>query len=264
MTSLAPFRHAFKHPMLLLLGLLVVLGCLPGALFAQAPEGAIVLPSDVSVRGTGWGQIHDFVELGDFFLSVVETLVFVAAFAFHPKANALREGARGWVVQASLFLFGLIGMLIGFLVLHHGYLIGFVVFGIGGLFRFRMETSSLLDGALLIMVTLIGLAVGLDLPVMALVATLAGFVTLWFVTSAKTSALELKFADDATLRAALEVLRGAVERKGFRVVSVRKTEFKPVVEMVVSHQTAEALNDIPQILDELDRAGHGVKDWYVA
>ena len=163
-----------------------------------------------------------------------------------------------------MFLFGLIGMLVGFLVIHHGFLIGFVIFGLGSLFRFRMASSSLIDGAILIMVTLVGLTVGLDLPVMGLVATLAGAATLWFVTVHKISVIELKFTDDDALRAALEPVQEAFAGKGFRIVSTRKSDFKPVVELVLSHTDAEALKRVPGVLDDLSRSGHGAKDWHVA
>lgn len=241
----------------------ILITAVPIMTSAQVPEGSIVLPSDVTISGSGWGQLRDLAEMGNFFLAVLETMVFVSAFAFHPKASAIRQGQRDWMVQASLFLFGFIGMLIGFLVIHHGYLIGFVVFGIGGLFRFRMESSSLLDGALLILVTLIGLSVGLDLPVMALVATLAGWTTLWFVAARKTTVLELKFNDDDNLRSALSSIRQAMAAKGFHVVSVKKTEFKPVVELILSHKDADAVTDIPNVLEELKKEEFGIKDWYV-
>jgi hypothetical protein len=188
----------------------------------------------------------------------------VTAFAFHPRANALRQDAQGWLVQASMFLFALIGMLVGFLVVHHGYLIGFVIFGLGSLFRFRMASSSLIDGAILIMVTLVGLSVGLNLPVMALVVTFAGAVTLWFVTVRTTSVVELKFKDDDTLRAALGPVQEAFSAKGFRIVSTRKSDFKPVVEFVLSHTDAEAVKRVPEVLDDLSREGHGAKDWHVS
>lgn len=249
-----------RFPVTLLAALAAILPCV---VFAQTPDGSIVIPNDVQIHDLGWAQIRNVGEIGEFLLGALETFVFVAAIAFHPRARTLRDDARGWRVQSSMFFFGLIGMLIGFLVVHHGYLIGFVVFGLGGLFRFRMESSSLLDGALLILMTLIGLSVGLNLPVMALVATVAGWTTLWFVASKRTTTLELKFKDDEALRAALDPVRTTLGQKGFRIVSVRKTDFKPVVEMVLSHSNVKAANDIPAILEELSQAGHGAKDWYV-
>ena len=237
---------------------------LPVAVLAQSPESTLMLPSEVTVRDIGWSQITNTGEMREFFLAVVETLVFVAAFAFHPRANALRQDTQGWQMQASMFLFGLIGMFIGFLVVHHGFLIGFVIFGLGSLFRFRMASSSLIDGAILIIVTLVGLAVGLNLPVMALVATLTGFVTLWFVTARRTSLVELKFKDEETLRNAFAPAREAFERRGFKIVSIRKTGFKSVVEFALSHKNSDVVTAVTDVLDDLSQAGHATKDWHVS
>ncbi len=237
----------------------------PAMVFAQeVADGTLTMPTRITVRDIGWSQITNTDELADFLLSVVETLVFVACFAFHPRGNTLRQDSQSWVVQASMFLFGLIGMFVGFLVTHHGYLIGFVIFGLGSLFRFRMASNSLVDGALLIMVTLVGLAVGLNLPVMALVATLAGCVTLWFVTVRKTTVVELKFHDDDALRDALGPVQEAFKSKGFKIVSTRKNDFKPVVEYVLSHSDVDAASKVPGALNDLSKAGHAAKDWYVA
>lgn len=236
---------------------------LPSIVLAQAPDGSLTLPTKITVRDVGWGQISNTDELVEFFFSVVETLVFAASFAFHPRGKEFRQDAQGWNVQVSIFLFGLIGMFVGFLVIHHGYLIGFVIFGLGSLFRFRMASNSLVDGAILIIVTLVGLAVGLNLPVMALVATLAGWATLWLVTVNKTSVVELKFKDDETLSAALGHLRDAFTSRGFRIVSTRKSDFKSVVEIVLSHRNSDAVSKMPDILDDMTQAGHSVKDWYV-
>ncbi|MEW9922263.1 hypothetical protein AB2B41_21910 [Marimonas sp. MJW-29] len=235
----------------------------PTDAFAQMEDAPIMLPTDISIHDLGWGQLGNLDEIAEFVLAVVETIVFVSAFAFHPRANALRTDARGWVVQSSMFLFGLIGMLIGFLVVHHGFLIGFVVFGIGGLFRFRMESSSLMDGAILILVTLIGLSVGMNLPVMALIATVAAWITIWFITARTVSVLELKFEDEDMLSGAMTRLRAALADKDFRIVDVKKTDFKPVIEIVLSHSNPDAGQFIPGILEELGKSGYGPKGWYV-
>lgn len=236
----------------------------PVATFAQGTEGTLMLPTDVTIRDIGWRQIANTDEIVQFFLAVAETLVFVALLAFHPRANALRNDAERSRVQVSLFLFGLIGMVVGFLVVHHGYLIGFVIFGLGSLFRFRMESSSLIDGAILIIVTLVGLAVGLDLPVMALIATLACAATLWFAVGRRSTVLVLKYADEETLAAALEPIQHSLAAKGLRIASIRKNDFKPVVEFVLSHGEGETVKRVPELLDDLGRAGHGAKGWHLA
>ena len=76
------------------------------------------------------------------------------------KEWGLAEGVLGWVVTMEL-----IGMAIGFLVLQHGAIIGFVVFGIGGLLRFRSVLRNATDTVEVILVTLLGLCVAIGLAV---------------------------------------------------------------------------------------------------
>src|SRR3546814_1754823 len=71
----------------------------------------------------------------------------------------------------------LVGAIVGVAVLQFGMVIGFVVFGLGGLMRFRTQTSSTRDTGRLIIVTLVGLLCGMNLPHFAVIAT--AFV--WFV-----------------------------------------------------------------------------------
>ena len=85
---------------------------LPGSVLAQGLESTLILPSELTVHDVGWSQIANLDELGEFFFAVVETIVLVAVFAFHPRANALRQDAQGWLVQVSMFLFGLIGLIL--------------------------------------------------------------------------------------------------------------------------------------------------------
>ena len=76
--------------------------------------------------------------------------------------------------------YALIGMVVGFLVTNHGALIGFVIFGIGGLLRLRTDADTTRDMMRLILVILIGLCVGLDLPVMAVIKTPSALLIMRF------------------------------------------------------------------------------------
>jgi hypothetical protein len=76
--------------------------------------------------------------------------------------------------------------------------------------------------------------------------------------------VELKFEDDVALKGALEHLHKAFGQRGFQVTAARKTNFKPVLELVLTHKDPGAENEIPAILEELGDLGYRVKDWHVA
>jgi uncharacterized membrane protein YhiD involved in acid resistance len=162
-----------------------------------------------------------------------------------------------------MFLFALIGMTVGFLVIHHGYLIGFVIFGIGGLFRFRMESISLLDSSLLILVTLIGLSVGLDLPVMALIATVASWIVVWVFAAQQTVLVELKFDEKADFGRALKLLEDGLREHGYQVQKMSKSKFKPVVELALTGRDIDKGQELVAVLTELQTSGSGLTDWHV-
>ncbi len=244
--------------------LLLGFALLAEASAAQTVDGAITIPSDFDVRDRGWSQLRDVGEMLEFLIALVETTAMTAVLAFHPRSIARRQGSSGWDLQRSMFLYGLIGLVVGFLVIHHGVLIGFVVFGIGGLFRFRMETLSTTDTALMIFVALIGLSVGLDLPVMALLLTVAAAAVLSLFSRESHISLEVKFdaSDDFTSKVAK--LREALSSAGFGVLAVTKSKFKPVVEVVLSTAAQNPREALVNVM-AAHQAGQdsGIEDWHI-
>ena len=81
--------------------------------------------------------------------------------------------------------------MIGVIVLNYGMVIGFVIFGLGGLMRFRSTTGSTRDTGRLIIVTLIGLIVGLNLPQFAVLATAFAWVLIYIFDGHPVCSLEV-------------------------------------------------------------------------
>jgi len=200
----------------------------------------------------------------EFLLAFAETIVLTALLAFHPVNIGFRERNWSFDLSISMFLFALIGMLTGFLVVHHGYLIGFVIFGIGGLFRFRMETSSAIDTSQMVIAALVGLAVGLDLPVMATVGMAATWIVLAVFGKSQTLALEVKFDEAAAPPDAILRLQEDLAAQGFRPLSVSKAKFKPTAHYVLSSRKRAAQVELVRALSELQaRPESGVADWHI-
>ncbi len=237
---------------------------LPVVAHAQTIDGAVTIPSSIDVNGKGWAQVYNWPEMIQFGLGVIETLLLTTLLAFHPQNREHIQEERSWRVPRALFLYGLIGMLVGFLVVHHGYLIGFVVFGIGGLFRFRMETLSISNAAQLILVSLIGLAIGLDLPVMAALAALSAWGVLWVFGARQKLVLEVKFSEDADYSEALEGLKSSLSEKGFQWISVTKPKFKSIAQISLATGGQDGRQDLVDHLSTLqsDKACH-IIDWHL-
>ena len=145
-----------------------------------------------------------------------------------------------------------------------GYLIGFVIFGIGGLFRFRMASSSIADTGKLVIVSLIGLATGLDLPVMALIASVAAWIVIWVFGGSEKLKLEVKFDEQAEPQLAMLRLQDHLVQNGFSVSSVSKTKFKPTAQyLLIARKSDDQTRLIREMAEVRSQPGSGVVDWQI-
>lgn len=251
-----------KTPLCLALPIALFL-CAPA--FAQVLDGSLTIPTDFELRNRGWSQLYNTEEMLEFLLAVFEAIAMTAVLAFHPKNIAHRHDINDFNLPRSMFLYALIGLVVGFLVIHHGVLIGFVVFGIGSLFRFRMETLSASDTAQLIFVALIGLSVGLDLPVMAMLLTIVAVIVVAVFARKSHMALEVKFEPAADFGMSMEKMKASLEKAGFSFVDVNKSKFKPVAEIVLSSTDS---NGRASLVSEMTRqqkeSGSGIEDWHIS
>lgn len=218
----------------LLLGAMLGLILLAGPALAQGTDFVGFLEAGLAVQGKGWAQLLNTEEMLRFVLGVVETTVMTATIAYHPASLAARRTAADYQMPRTLFAYSLIGMVVGFLVVNHGYVIGFVIFGLGGLLRFRNETESSTVVAKYILVTLLGLCVGINLPVMALIITVSAWVILYFLRRGAFVTLEVRFTDDQPIDQSMEALLEALGKRNFKTVTMTKTKFKPVVGFIFS------------------------------
>jgi hypothetical protein len=259
--SVSPSQHMW-------LGL--VLSILFASLSMATPLAAQVDPSgmlseSLNVTGKGWSQLADLEEMGQFILGLIEATAMTAAIAYHPTSSAARRKVSEYQVTGTLFVYGLIGMVVGFLVMHHGAIIGFVVFGIGGLLRFRTDVDTMSDTMRLILVTLIGLCVGLDLPVMALITTLSAWAIVYFFGGAPHHVVEVKFADKHGVPQARADLEGHLKSAGFTVASVNKAKAKHTFSFTVVGGRDGSRDALVHALMDMDAAGSDlIADWHLA
>lgn len=245
---------------------LLAIACLctvTGAVQAQMMDVSGAMLEEINVRGRGWDQIRNPDEIWQFALALIETTAMVAAFAYHPVHMASRRVKADFDATRDLFVYGLIGMVVGFLIMHHGYLIGFVLFGLGGLLRFKSDDGAA-DTMRLILVTLIGLCVGLDLPVVALITTVGAWTVIYAFGGPVNFELEVKFSEKRGGPDAMLALRGLLAERGFKTVSMSKSKFKPVVSYVVSGPRGHRRSMLEREMVALSAQREtGIADWHV-
>jgi hypothetical protein len=198
-----------------------------------APEALPPLdPERPPLGGTGWGGFTDVGFLVRAVLALVLASVLGSAIAFHPRARRKVDRLEEAEAQKAYVLYSAIGAIAGMMVLRYGVLVGFVIFGIGGLIRFRTDLRSAPMTGRLIFVTLVGLCCGLDLPHLAVLATAFGFALIAVLDARTTYRIAVKGLAAGAVADAAHAYRALLEREGCRILGERKSFAKEQVTLV--------------------------------
>ncbi len=150
------------------------------------------------------------------------------------------------------------------MVVKYGLVVGFVLFGIGGLIRFRTILRSATLTGNVIFVTLIGLSCGLDLPHVAVLATVFGFVLIYIVDAKATYRVDVRVIGPEQVAASAAAYRALLEQQGCRIVSEKKNPAKEHVRFIFHTGINVTRDDLAELFaTKIDPALKGTVDWEV-
>lgn len=184
------------------------------------------------IAAQGWRGFTDVAFLGTVVLDLVLAASLGALIAYHPRMRRTIDSLAEAEAQKVYVLYSVIGAITGIMVLKYGAAVGFVVFGIGGLIRFRTDLRSAPATGRLIFVTLIGLSCGLGLPHLAVLGTAFGWALLAVLDTRVTYQIVVKGLAPPVVAAAAAAYRQMLERHGCRVLGERKSFTKEQVALV--------------------------------
>lgn len=225
------------------------------------------LPEFVSATGErpeqGW---HAFLDV-TFLWNAVLTLTLAAALGivigYHPRRARTADTLEDVKTPKVYPMYAVIGAIIGIMVLEYGLVVGFVVFGIGGLIRFRTDLRSASLTGQVIFVTLIGLSSGLNLPHVAVLATAFGFVLIYALESRVTYRLEIQGLHAEVIGAAAAAHRNVLEAQRCHIVSERKNPGKGRVVFIFRAAHGVTRPRLEESFEKLDPRLRGAIDWEV-
>jgi hypothetical protein len=227
-----------------------------------ALDAASMDTSRLPLASGGWSGFLDVAFLAKAALSLVLASVLGGAIAYHPTIRRTVDSLEEAEAQKVYVLYGVIGAITGMMVLKYGVAVGFVVFGIGGLIRFRTDLRSAPMTGRLIFVTLIGLSCGLDLPALAVLATVFGFVLIAVLGTRIDYRIAVKGLAAASVPEAARAYRAVLERAGCRVLNERKSFSEQQVTLVFRAPRRLERNYLEQQLEaEVSAELRGAVDW---
>lgn len=167
----------------------------------------------------GWEGFLDTAALSQSFLSLVLAIFLGAVIAFHPTTARTVDTRAEAELPKVLIMYALVGAVVGEIVLQYGMVVGFVIFGLGGLMRFRTDAASTRDTGRLIMVTLIGLIAGLNLPHFAVMATAFSWTLIYTFDGHPVCELEIHEIPKGKVKEAAEAYRAQLAQLGCKIIS---------------------------------------------
>jgi hypothetical protein len=218
---------------------LVLLGLFLAAPVLAQDIGDMILATP-GPRGEGWQGFQDLGFLINASANLLLAAVLGAAIAYHPRHAQTADTFEEVEATQIYILYAVIGSITGILVVQYGMAVGFVLFGIGALIRFRTVLRSASLTGRLIFVTLIGLSAGLDLPHVAVLVTLFGFVLIFFLDARFTFRIYVRGLPRGSVIEAARAYRAVLEQENCRVISEKKDPDRGRVTFIVRSPQVDA------------------------
>ena len=213
--------------------------------------------------GEGWRGLTDIAFLANALLTLTLAAVLGAIIAYHPRHRQTADTLAEIDAPKVYIMYAVIGAIIGILVVKYGLVVGFVLFGIGGLIRFRTILQSASVTGQVIYVTLIGLSCGLDLPHVAILATAFGFVLIYVLEARITYRIDVRGLSRERIGEAAAAYRRVLEQRGCRIMNEKKNPVKERVTFIfrAGQETREHLEEVLE--SGIDETLRGAVDWEI-
>lgn len=243
-------------------GLAFAIALFASSAWSQQLSEFDVLTTDVPIEG--WQGFTDIGFLTNAFLTLTLAAVLGAIIAFHPRYTRTADTLAELEAPKVYIMYAVIGALIGIMVVKYGLVIGFVLFGIGGLIRFRTVLRSAHLTGHVILVTLIGLSAGLELPHIAVLATAFSFVLIYVLDAQTTYRISVRSIPAQNVVPVAAAYGEVLRQQGCKILSEKKSPEKARVSLIF-RTPRNVTRDQLEVLfkDDIDETLQGTLDWEI-
>jgi uncharacterized membrane protein YhiD involved in acid resistance len=228
---------------------------------APAPQRARGLAGLLEQLGEQFTDLSRYVEV---VLVLLLAMLLSAVIAYHPltrgKASTITE-----IEQPKTFImYALAGALAGYIALISPA-IGFIIFGIGGLMRFRTEVGEAKDTGRVILVTIVGICCGVQAFLIAIFATLFGWLLVWHLERQNAGRMQVKGLEREKIQPVAEAYRGVLTEAGCTILGEKKNFLKGQVTFVFKAPRELDREEVEgRIAEQLPKEIRGAVDWEIS
>jgi len=245
-------------PLVAMVGLL----CLPSLAWAQSgfesPEGAA--RSGVDALSEGWSNLGDAWMLLDMCIVLLMSLVLGAVIAYHPSTRRRLSTLSEFEQPKTFLMYSMVAAVVALIVKVQPAM-AFVIFGIGGLLRFRTMVGEAKDTGRVILVTVVGLCCGLKIFIVALPATVIGWLVIYFLEKQVAGIILIAGVAEESMRDATIAYRKLIVRAGCSIIGEQTKFVKRQFSFVVKVPKDFSREDLQAGFNEIDESLRGKVDW---
>lgn len=210
--------------------------------------------------GPGWAAFVDV----DLYIRFAAILVAATAsstlLAFHPVYRRRNVSMADLDLRKTLIIYGIVGALIA-VICTVSPSMAFVIFGIGGLMRFRTDVGASKDTGQTIVATLIGLCWGLGLELVAVLATAFFWVLISVLDRSPAGELTVGGVGLLDMSRSADAYRAAITRAGGEVLGHVKDFKRAQMSFVYRMQGSASDEELAREVSLIPDALRGTPDW---
>lgn len=230
------------------------------------------MPDSLSIRTSdtlggsplqGWAGFLEGRFVIDVAVLLVVAMALGAVIAYHPQTRRHVRSLEDYQQPKTHILYAMVAALVAQIVNVRPEM-ALVVFGIGGLLRFRTDVGAAKDTGRVILVTIIGLCVGLQLFVVAVLATVLGWLVIFALDRPTAGRLAVTGLDANVVTESARAYAKALDESGYMVVGEEKNALKGRFSIVFKTPADIDRGVLLELEAKIPEAVRGTADWEVS
>lgn len=169
----------------------------------------------------GWDRVMEFRVVLQICADLALALGLSSTIAFHPRRRDSALSTDEVEYPKTVLLYAVVGTMVAAIVVLSPAM-ALVVFGIGGLLRFRTDVGAAHATGHVILATLVGVACGLGRYPMAIVATLVGWVLIWLLERGTYYRLVVEGVSRRAIEPSVALYQDVLRQEGWALRGVKR------------------------------------------
>ncbi len=243
---------------LLALGAVLCTTSIVGAQSFESPSG--VAEIGVDALSEGWSSLANGWMVLDMCIVLLMSLALGAVIAYHPSTRRRLSSLNEFEQPKTFLMYSMVAAVVALIVKVQPAM-AFVIFGIGGLLRFRTMVGEAKDTGRVILVTVVGLCCGLKIFIVAIPATVIGWVVIYVLEKQVAGIILIVGVAEDKMREATEAYRALISRSGCTIIGEQTKFVKRQFTFVVIAPKGFSRDDLQESFNGITEPLRGKVDW---